>query len=101
MAWGALHPQFREVKVPSHRDQLDVGLFLLKPFTIVAGVGNGLVGQARRAWDRQGSPQPLLPSPCVCVGSSSSTCCQEVFFSGSSLPRQKLIAEGLRSHLCF
>lgn len=88
VAWAALHPKFRAVEVPTPGDQLELGLLLVKPFTGAAGgrgdwflpIDDDLAGQMRRAWARRGSPQPLLPSLCMCVGSSSPPRCQEVSF---------------------
>lgn len=37
VVWAALQPKFRAVEVPTHRDQLVLGLLLVKPFTGAAG----------------------------------------------------------------
>lgn len=67
------------MEVPSYGDWLELRLLLVETLHWCCyGGGNwllpldeGLAEQAKRAWDGQGSPQLLLPSPCMCVGSSS------------------------------
>lgn len=68
MAWAALHVKFRAVEVPTHGDQLELGLLLVKPFTGTAWQGGRLapsycrwVGRA----NEEGSGQARFPpSPC-------------------------------------
>lgn len=85
-----------------------MGLLLVQPFPGAAAgeedwllpAHNELAGQVKRAWDGRGSPWPLLPSPFL-SGLLTPSLLPGGFSSDSALPGQKLIAEGLRSHLCF